>query len=195
MIEKVKAGDFMVLDGNTPVFSGLVDYYSNPTLANEDENVLAINDGLTVEQFNPTHVQVIVGVDPSKDFGQNDAIIVVSCDPNGVYCRSVRPEEWKQRWRIMTLKPGHEFSEEGLLNARKFCVGTIGHGYDYAGCFGDFTLNADLQDKHRWFCSEHAFVFYWTGGRPLQQRVKPAFVKPRDCYVSPIVRTIARSKH
>jgi len=194
MIEIIKPGDFMVLDGNTPVFSSLVDYYSNPTLANEGEDLMALNDGKETEKLNPSHVQIIVGVDREKEFGENDAIVVVSCDPNGVYCRSVRPEEWGQRWRIMSLKPGHEFTEEGLKNARKFCFSTIGHSYDYAGCFGDFTLNADLQNAYHWFCSEHVFMFFWVGGRPLQERLKPAFAKPRDCYVSPIVTTIARSK-
>jgi len=191
MIEIIKPGDFMALDGNTPVFSVVVDYYSNPTLANEAEDLMALNDGRRAEKFNPTHVQIIVRVDPSKKFGEKDSIVVVSCDPNGVFCRSVRPEEWAQRWRIMSLIPGHEFSEEGFQNALKFCFSTIGHQYDYAGCFGDFTFNADLQDKHDWFCSEHVFMFYWIGGRPLQQRVKAAFIKPRDCYISPIVTTVA----
>jgi hypothetical protein len=193
MIEKIKSGDFMVLDGNTPIFSPVVDYYSNPTLGNEGEDLMALNDGRRAEKFNPTHVQVIVGVDGDRKLGQEDAVVVVSCDSNGVYCRSVRPEEWASRWRIMSLKPGYEFTEEGLYRARKFCFSTIGHSYDYAGCFGDFTLNADLQDMHDWFCSEHVFMFYFIGGRPLQERVKAAFVKPRDCYVSPIVTTVARS--
>lgn len=190
----IKPGDFMAIDGHTPIFSTLVDYYSNPTLANEGEDLMAVSDGKEVVPFYPTHVMVIIHIDPSKDLGEKDAIDVVSCDPNGVYCRSVRPEEWSQRWRIMSLIPGHEFTEGGYQDARKFCARTLGQGYDYAGCFGDFTLNADLQDPSKWFCSEHVFMFYWAGGRSLQQRMKAAFSKPRDCYISPIVTTIARSK-
>ena len=37
MIEIIKPGDFMALEGKTPIFSDAVSYYSTPCLANEDE--------------------------------------------------------------------------------------------------------------------------------------------------------------
>lgn len=192
MNEAIKSGDFMAIQGHTPVFTDVVGYYSNPTLANEGEDLMALNRGGEASEFLPSHVQMIVKVNPEILFGQKDSIIVVSCDPNGVQCRSVREEEWQQPWRIMGLKPGLEFKEEELKDVLGFCFSTTRHGYDYAGCFADFPLNADLQDQHSWFCSEHVFMSYWIGRRPLQERLKAAFAKPRDCYISPIVMIKAK---
>ena len=192
MIEKIKPGDFMVTQGDTPIFSDVVGYYSNPCLANENENLWAINHERVIpEEFDPTHVMVIVHVDPSKQLGEKDAIVVVSADSNGVYCRSVRAEEWDQPWRIMGLLPGLELTAEQYERGRRFLGGTIGEGYDFVGCFADFPLNADLQNPHKWFCSEHTHIFFFFCGRLVVVRVKAAFVKPRDFYVSAIARTIA----
>ncbi len=196
MKEQIKPGDFMLTQGSTPVFSDVVTYYSNPCLGKENENLWAINNGRIVpEEFDPTHVMVITRVDPERELGEDGSIIVVSCDPEGVVSRPVEFEEWKRPWRIMTLIPGYELAPGDLERGNRFLAGTIGAGYDYAGCFMDFPLNADLQDKHRWFCSEHTAMYFYFCGRLLVKRIKTAFIKPRDCYGSAIAMTVARSKN
>ena len=111
---------------------------------------------------------------------------VISADSNGVFCRAVREEEWKN-YAILTYP---EMTGEERANVLRFCFQQIGRRYDFVG-LASFLLYKQLQSDARWFCSELAYIAYKQAGIRLQRRVKQDFISPRDLYISPLLKPIA----
>ena len=127
-----------------------------------------------------SHVQIIVSDD------RDGMLDVISADPNGVYCRAVQEEEWKN-YSILTYP---EMTGEERTNVVRFCFQQIGKPYDYVG-LASFLLYKGMQKEGAWFCSELAYVAYKQAGIRLQRRVKQDFISPRDLYISPLLKPIA----
>jgi len=139
-----------------------------------------------------SHVQIIVSDDrpPLNPLlgkeGTEGRLDVISADSNGVYCRAVQGEEWKN-YSILTYP---EMTGEERTNVLRFCFQQIGKPYDFVG-LASFLLYKGMQKDTAWFCSELAYVAYKQAGIRLQRRVKQDFISPRDLYVSPLLKPIA----
>ncbi len=162
-------GDLFFTEGSSLV-SGAIQFHTHPAIGVEEYDLWAVNRGDPIQQFEPSHVQIIINLDPNRQPGDQSGITVLSADANGVWARDVAQGEW-EKYRIMS--PIDPFTKEELNDVFLFCRNTSRAPYDKFGLLS-FPLNADLQDQHDWFCSEHAYTAYWHGNRHLQKRIKPA---------------------
>ena len=137
-----------------------------------------------------SHVQIIVGAYGNTLLHgaelERQRVDVISADANGVYCRAVQEEEWKN-YAILTYP---EMTEEERTNVVRFCFSQIGKPYDFVG-LASFLFYKKLQNDEKWFCSELAYIAYKQAGIRLQRRVKQDFISPRDLYISPLLKPIA----
>jgi hypothetical protein len=131
-----------------------------------------------------SHVQIISRVDTNRRPYQTSGIEVITADSPMVILRDVHPDEWI-KYAILSLK--EPFTDEEVRNVFDFLFPTIFKGYDYWG-LSDFLIDEDVQNKDKWFCSELAFAAYLKASRPLQERIKGAFVSPELLYISPLLQ-------